>query len=479
MPGDDTDQSTESNESTVSTEATEATEATGPPQQHAFVILGNEIRVELVKQIGDASIQTGEDVSFSDLRDRMDTNLDPGQLNYHLNQLRGQFVERTDEGYGLHSVGTHLYKTLRTGGFERQDEEYTLAAEIDCHYCRAPVEARFFHGAAVLDCTDCGYRYLGYPIDDIASIPGLVEDEPTAFDQLSNYLHHEILGYARGICRTCGLELGAKLMDPEVAPGSKTEWKKVYVHRWCDHCGSQLYLFLGVALLSNSDLLEFCYGHGVDVLSTPFWRLDFAATDRYVTVHSKDPWEVSLRVTYGGETLELVVDGDFEVVERTYRYRSPETSTSRATERSGDGSTRRRAAGVGLLRAVSRVVDGDDAPLPDEADCLQHLRRERWPDAVRCPHCDSADTIKKGRTSKDAKRYRCHDCDSTFNDLTGTVFAGRHLRLPEMFYIVANTDESSTAQIARDLDRSYQAVLDFVHEIRDLRADEFDDGTTA
>lgn len=47
----------------------------------------------------------------------------------------------------------------------------------------------------------------------------------------------------------------------------------MYVHRWCDYCRSKLYLFLVVVLFSTTDLLEFCYDHGVDVLPTPVWRL--------------------------------------------------------------------------------------------------------------------------------------------------------------------------------------------------------------
>lgn len=467
-------------------------EATGPPQPHAFVILGNEIRVELVKLIGDASIHEGEDPSFSELRSQIDMSLDPGQLNYHLKKLRGHFVEKTDEGYDLRTEGIHLYKTLRTGGFDRPEEEFTMAARIDCHYCQAPVEARFLHGAALVECTDCGYRYLGYPIDDIAPIPALVEDEPSAFDQLSKYLHHEILGYARGICRTCGLELGAELLDPDEAPGSKSEWKKVYVHRWCDHCGSSLYLFLGVALLANTHLLLFCYDHDVDVLSTPFWRLDFAATDHHVTVHSKDPWEVSLQVSFGGDTLELVVDGAFEVIERQYQYSAREIAQSRSSRAPSEESMEQPGGGpdeksserpngltgdrAGANSPVGGLVDGDDADLPENGECLQYLRRQRWPERVRCPHCGSADTIKKGRTGKDAKRYRCRNCTSTFNDLTDTIFADRNLDLPEMFYIIGTLDETNTAEKARHIDRSYQAVLDFVNEVRAARDDGFDNG---
>jgi hypothetical protein len=45
-----------------------------------------------------------------------------------------------------------------------------------------------------------------------------------------------------------------------------------------------------------------------------------------------------------------------------------------------------------------------------------------------------------------------------------------------MFYIVKEMRSEPTAQIARDLDRDYEAVLNFVHNVQDVSddIDEFD-----
>jgi hypothetical protein len=55
-----------------------------------------------------------------------------------------------------------------------------------------------------------------------------------------------------------------------------------------------------------------------------------------------------------------------------------------------------------------------------------------------------------------------------FNDLTGTIFADHRLSLPEMFHIIRKTDELKTTRIAKQLDRSYKSVLNFVHEVKDM-----------
>lgn len=105
--------------------------------------------------------------------------------------------------------------------------------------------------------------------------------------------------------------------------------------------------------------------------------------------------------------------------------------------------------------------------LPDQADCLEYLRDQRWPEEVSCPACESTETIKKGTTEKGVQRYRCKDCDRIFNDLTGTVFQGQQLSIAEMFYIVASMEQKPTTQISEELDRTYKTVLEFVHKVQD------------
>jgi transposase-like protein len=66
--------------------------------------------------------------------------------------------------------------------------------------------------------------------------------------------------------------------------------------------------------------------------------------------------------------------------------------------------------------------------LMDDAKCFAFVRQHRWPEGVRCPACDSSSIIRDGcdDTQPDRQRYRCKVCTSRFDDLTGTVLAGRH-----------------------------------------------------
>jgi len=103
--------------------------------------------------------------------------------------------------------------------------------------------------------------------------------------------------------------------------------------------------------------------------------------------------------------------------------------------------------------------------LPKREDCFEYLRKVRWKDTIRCPYCLSRDIWSDGNTPKDAGKYHCQECKKYFNDLTGTLFDNRKFPLEEMFYILKEMEVKSTNQIAHELDRDYDSVLDFVHTI--------------
>jgi hypothetical protein len=73
-----------------------------------------------------------------------------------------------------------------------------------------------------------------------------------------------------------------------------------------------------------------------------------------------------------------------------------------------------------------------------------------------------------GLSPKEAKKYHYRECKRYFNDLTETVFEHHRLPLEELFYIVKKMEVKSTNQIVRELNRDYDSVLCFVHEVQGL-----------
>lgn len=66
--------------------------------------------------------------------------------------------------------------------------------------------------------------------------------------------------------------------------------------------------------------------------------------------------------------------------------------------------------------------------LMDDKKCHERIREIRWPYGVHCPHCTSNQVVKRGKNHRhqECKRYTCRKCGKRFDDLTGTIFAGRH-----------------------------------------------------
>lgn len=102
--------------------------------------------------------------------------------------------------------------------------------------------------------------------------------------------------------------------------------------------------------------------------------------------------------------------------------------------------------------------------LIDDVKCYEIVRQLRWPDGVCCPKCGSKETTKRGKDERQSarQRYCCNSCEKQFDDLTDSVFAGRHQPLRVwiacLYLMGLNV---SNQQIAQELDLH----KDDVHEM--------------
>src|SRR3982750_5038261 len=117
--------------------------------------------------------------------------------------------------------------------------------------------------------------------------------------------------------------------------------------------------------------------------------------------------------------------------------------------------------------AASDLVDLSG--LMDDAKCFAFVRQHRWPDGIRCPGCGGDAVIRDGHddTQPHRQRYRCKACASRFDDLTGTVLAGRHQPLRVwvlcLYFMGLNL---STRQIAQELGLNGSDVQAMTEQLR-------------
>ncbi len=106
--------------------------------------------------------------------------------------------------------------------------------------------------------------------------------------------------------------------------------------------------------------------------------------------------------------------------------------------------------------------------MPTEAQCIKVLRKLRWPNGIKCPRCGSKQVVKFSPHRKVMHKYLCKHCRRIFNDLTGTIFANTKLGINEWFYIAKELQRGiSINQIAKELGRKYEHVMNAAHDIMD------------
>jgi transposase-like protein/DNA-binding transcriptional ArsR family regulator len=440
----------------------------------AFKLLSDEIRLAILLALWEAYEPDTEnnDVSFSQLFDRVGVS-DSGNFSYHLGKLVGHFVEETDDGYRLRNSGLNIVRAVIAGsGLETRRLPPTEIPR-SCYHCGAPVELSYEDERLYQICTECEGN-LGPDSAEQAPEGTLIVYDDFNPAGLSHRTPEEVfvagtIEYLqgvklliRGVCPECSgpIQESLHICDSHDAPAGELcpncgtsmlgGWNEARVRYVCSVCKHSASYPAWVALFDHPAVVAFYHEHGFDMtydLDDPevCGRL-FDRLRKEQTLVSTGPVRIRVTVTCNGAELYMTLDEDLAVVE--VAHDAHETDRASAGDTDGQES-------------------GDPVSLPDTEDCLQALRRVRWPDGIRCPNCGSLDTIKKGTTGKDAQRYKCHTCERKFNDLTGTLFADHQLSLPEMFYILRERNATETAQIARHLNRSYKAVLEFVHESKD------------
>jgi transposase-like protein len=107
--------------------------------------------------------------------------------------------------------------------------------------------------------------------------------------------------------------------------------------------------------------------------------------------------------------------------------------------------------------------------LIDDAKCYALVRQHRWPDGVRCPHCNGAAVARDGRddTQPHRQRYRCTGCGRRFDDPAGTILAGHHQPLRVwvlcLYFMGLNL---SNHQIAQELNLAVSDVQAMTEQLR-------------
>lgn len=134
----------------------------GPHVTDVFKLLTDETRLAILLALWEAYEPFADDnaVPFSEILDRVGYDT-ASNFSYHLEQVTGHFVRKSDGGYELTRRGRQLVQTIISG--TAIDDATLEPTDIDkpCDFCGAPTEFTYENGYVYQVCTECpGYTDL-------------------------------------------------------------------------------------------------------------------------------------------------------------------------------------------------------------------------------------------------------------------------------------------------------------------------------
>lgn len=288
-----------------------------------FSVLSDDTRIAILQTLWES-----EDLplSFSALRHAVGVR-DSGQFNYHLKELCGRFVRKTEDGYVLSQAGQQINGAIDAGSYTVDGAIDPITLDSGCQGCGESRRLRYEDETVIIECEGCdvGYRF-GVPPAAFAD-----HDTHTIPAVAGRYLRTTIDHLNNGFCPFCehGVEPRIRAVtdiEPvrdheteDIPDGFADDLDSVPLFQFdCQHCTASPTIGLHLALLEHPVVTEFYYEHGVNVREEPIWA--FTDLDpRRETIETQDPFRASVTYTEAGDTLTVVVDetGTVQSVERS------------------------------------------------------------------------------------------------------------------------------------------------------------------
>jgi len=293
------------------TDAFQVSEQRSVPPAEAFSLLGNELRVSILLELGDAKEGSQpRPLPFEELRRRCDVS-DSGRFNYHLQELLGVFVREQSEGYGLLYPGVILYQAIKADSFTDRTTVEPFPVGVDCPDCEGELEATYRNSMLVVRCPDCGALAFKYHLP-----PGAIRsnDPDAVLSAASVYARRDLLTVASDVCPTCASEMYHDVVpDDEKSSELEQAMPGPAVVHHCSYCKNFFCTDLPEILIYHPDVLPFVAANAPDLLTDPLWVVDACDPDD-IAVDGREPLRATVPIEAGDERVDVTVDRSLSVL---------------------------------------------------------------------------------------------------------------------------------------------------------------------
>lgn len=288
----------------------------------AFSLLADETRLSILIVLYEHS--EGGPVAFSTLRETVGLR-DSGQFNYHIGQLTGQYLRRTDQGYELTNAGNRIVRTVLA--WTRHDDVAFGPTAVDgaCPFCGAGLEIAYGDERVFVSCSSCpggGPRIENNVI--VGSFPpaGAREGDPQAvferaFAYLTIYITQAMLA---GVCLLCGGAVDSQLVACEdhdvegICDACEMPFLGT-IECQCTTCGAPNIAPSWTSAISDPRVIGHLHDRGIDHDPTSWAGFMQRGVACRETLVATDPTRMAIEVPAGEETIGVTIDETGAVVE--------------------------------------------------------------------------------------------------------------------------------------------------------------------
>jgi hypothetical protein len=288
-----------------------------------FRLLADDTRVEILRAITIAQYELEEvgsgpaELAFSEVYDHVDVE-NTSKLSYHLGELTGVYLQKSDDGYSLSHAGERIARFILSGNYEQPDAFGSEPIAGTCVFCgeralEASLSQQFFD----ITCTACERQVMGQPVT-----PAQVRtrEEGALVQSVALQSAEDYRQIRRGLCPECGARVTAEVVDlPE---GPLPDSDTFLVESDCEECLRQYNSPLTYSVAYHPASVAFHWDRGIDVTAKGVWEFhEHVYEGRWTSEQTEtapDEYEVVLR--HEDDALRLYVD-ETATVTRTERVR--------------------------------------------------------------------------------------------------------------------------------------------------------------
>lgn len=280
-----------------------------PTFSQPFKTLSNGIRLGIVSALGEAMGGSEPTLTFSELQEAVDVD-DNGKLSYHLREVVGSLVEKTEEGYRLRPAGMRVFQAVKSGAYDAAIEIPPREISDPCSLCDGSLSIWYEGGRVYSGCQTCDTVGVRYPLP-----PRMFDhDDPESLaDAASKRLSRDYRSFLRGVCPYCSSDVVSELSadKPSMFSGEDSDARDVFGISTCTSCYWFLKYSLGGMLREHPAVISFYYERGLDTSEVRHW-LRLSGTT--VEVESDDPLTATVTFSKDGDARRLHIDEDLTVV---------------------------------------------------------------------------------------------------------------------------------------------------------------------